>query len=353
MSRFFAALTATALLVLAPSARADDFPNRPITMIVPYAAGGSTDVIGRTLADRMGRELKQQVIVENVGGAGGTLGAGRVAKSAATGYTLLFHNMGHAAAPALYKALPFDPIADFEPIGLVADVPMILVGRNGLAPNTLAELIAYARANPGKLTIAHSGPGSTAQLCAMLLTSTLQTTLTNIPYRGTGPALQDMIGGQVDLICDQPVSTTSYLQSNLLKGYAVANPTRLPTLPAVPTFAEAGLPGFSLAVWHGLYAPDGHATRGHRDDRSGPSACAARPGAGAAFRRARHRAGRRRAHHAAGTASAAEVRGGSMGSVDQEVGRVRRMTHRARRTPRTKPSCTRSKTRFSKPSASS
>jgi tripartite-type tricarboxylate transporter receptor subunit TctC len=257
MSRLLAALAATVLAVLAGNSHADDFPTRTITMVVPYAPGGSTDVIARTLAERMSRELKQQVLVENIGGAGGTLGAARVAKAAGNGYTLLFHNMGHAAAPALYKSLSFDPVNDFEPIGLVADVPMILVGRKGLAPNTLAELIAEARANPGKLTLAHSGPGSTAQLCGMLLSSTLQISLTNIPYRGTGPALQDMISGHVDLICDQPVSTTGDLQANLLKGYAIANATRLPTLPSIPTFAEAGLPGFTLAVWHGLYAPKG------------------------------------------------------------------------------------------------
>ena len=239
------------------AAFAQDYPGKPITMVVPYAPGGSTDVLARILAETMSRDLKQPVIVENLGGAGGTVGSGRVAKAVPNGYTLLFHNMGLAAAPALYRTLSFDPIADFEPIGLVADVPMILVGRKDLPPVTLTELIAYARVHRDKLTFANSGPGSTAHLCAMLLMSQTQIELTSVPYRGTGPALQDLIGGQVDLLCDQPVSTAGHIQGKLLKAYAIANKTRIPVLPTVPTFSEAGLPGFELAVWHGLYAPKG------------------------------------------------------------------------------------------------
>ena len=239
------------------AAFAQDYPGKPITMVVPYAPGGSTDVLARILAETMSRDLKQPVIVENLGGAGGTVGSGRVAKAVPNGYTLLFHNMGLAAAPALYRTLSFDPIADFEPIGLVADVPMILVGRKDLPPVTLTELIAYARVHRDKLTFANSGPGSTAHLCAMLLMSQTQIELTSVPYRGTGPALQDLIGGQVDLLCDQPVSTAGHIQGKLLKAYAIANKIRIPVLPTVPTFSEAGLPGFELAVWHGLYAPKG------------------------------------------------------------------------------------------------
>ena len=239
------------------AALAQDYPAKPITMVVPYAPGGSTDVLARILAETMTRDLKQPVIVENLGGAGGTVGSGRVAKAVPNGYTLLFHNMGLAAAPALYRTLSFDPIADFEPIGLVADVPMILVGRKDLPPVTLTELIAYARVHRDKLTFANSGPGSTAHLCAMLLMSQTQIELTSVPYRGTGPALQDLIGGQVDLLCDQPVSTAGHIQGKLLKAYAIANKIRIPVLPTVPTFSEAGLPGFELAVWHGLYAPKG------------------------------------------------------------------------------------------------
>jgi tripartite-type tricarboxylate transporter receptor subunit TctC len=248
-----------ALLVLAGNlaANAQDFPSRPITIIVPYAPGGSTDVLGRTLAEAMGKELKTSVIIENVGGAGGTIGAARAGKATANGYTLLFHNMGHAAAPWLYRALTYDPVGDFEPIGLVADVPMILVGRKNLPARNLEELIAYIRAQKDKVAFAHAGNGSTTHLCSVLLTSTLQVEVTLVPYRGTGPALQDLISGQVDLLCDQPVATTGHLKSGLIKAYAIANKTRIPSLPDVPTFREAGLPGFEIEVWHGLYAPKG------------------------------------------------------------------------------------------------
>jgi tripartite-type tricarboxylate transporter receptor subunit TctC len=255
----FAQCLLPAVLALAGSlpAGAQDFPTRPITVIVPYAPGGSTDVLGRTLAEAMSKELKTPVILENVGGAGGTIGTARAAKSAPNGYTLLFHNMGHAAAPWLYRSLGYDPVNDFEPIGLVADVPMILVAKKNLPPKNLEELIAYVKTQKDKIAFAHAGNGSTTHLCSVLLSSTLQTEMTLVPYRGTGPALQDLISGQVDLLCDQPVATTGHLKSGLIKAYAIANRTRIPSLPDVPTFREAGLPGFEIEVWHGLYAPKG------------------------------------------------------------------------------------------------
>jgi tripartite-type tricarboxylate transporter receptor subunit TctC len=250
-------LAVAAALSGAMSANAQDFPARPITIIVPYAPGGSTDVLGRTLAEAMSKDLKTPVILENVGGAGGTIGTARAAKSAPSGYTLLFHNMGHAAAPWLYRSLAYDPLNDFEPIGLVADVPMILVGRKDLPARTLDELLAYIKTHQGKLTFAHAGNGSTTHLCSVLLMSTIQAEMTTVPYRGTGPALQDLISGQVDLLCDQPVATSGHLKSGLIKAFAIANKTRIPSLPDVPTFREAGLPGFEIEVWHGLYAPKG------------------------------------------------------------------------------------------------
>jgi len=248
-----------ALLTLAgsPPARAQEFPSRPITIIVPYAPGGSTDVLGRTLAEAMSKELKTPVILENVGGAGGTIGTSRAAKSTANGYTLLFHNMGHAAAPWLYRSLNYDPLNDFEPIGLVADVPMILVAKKNLPARNLEELVAHVRSQKDKVAFAHAGNGSTTHLCSVLLMSTIQVEMTLVPYRGTGPALQDLISGQVDLLCDQPVATTGHLKSGLIKAYAIANKTRIPSLPDVPTFREAGLQGFEIEVWHGLYAPKG------------------------------------------------------------------------------------------------
>ena len=257
--RGFAKGLLVSVLALAGSlpAGAQDFPSRPITIIVPYAPGGSTDVLGRTLAEAMSKELKTPVILENVGGAGGTIGTARAAKSTANGYTLLFHNMGHAAAPWLYRSLSYDPLNDFEPIGLVADVPMILVAKKNLPAKNLEELTAYVRGQKDKMAFAHAGNGSTTHLCSVLLMSTLQVEMTLVPYRGTGPALQDLISGQVDLLCDQPVATTGHLKGGLIKAYAIANKTRIPSLPEVPTFREAGLPGFEIEVWHGLYAPKG------------------------------------------------------------------------------------------------
>lgn len=233
------------------------FPDKPVTLIIPYAAGGSTDVIARVLAEAMSRDLGQQVIVDNAGGAGGTIGTGKVVRAQNDGYTLLLHNMGIATAPALYPKLPFDVNRDLEPISLVGDVPMILVGNKTFAPATVEDLIKYMKAKPGEVRFAHAGVGATSHLCAMLLNQTAGTTASMVPYRGTGPALQDVVAGNVDVICDQPVATGPHIQAGLLKAYAVATKTRVPTMPNVPTFTESGLPGFELAVWHGIYAPKG------------------------------------------------------------------------------------------------
>jgi tripartite-type tricarboxylate transporter receptor subunit TctC len=205
----------------------------------------------------MSELLKQQVILETVGGAGGTIGAARAAKAAPNGYTILFHNMAQASAPALYRKLPYDPVADFEPIGLVTDVPMILVARKDFPPKDVKELLAYLKANKDKVTFANAGVGATSHMCGMLFMNAIQTDLTTVPYKGTGPALNDLMGGQVDLLCDQPAATSSHIKSGRIKAYAVATKARVPSLPDVPTFAESGLQGFELVVWHGLYAPKG------------------------------------------------------------------------------------------------
>ncbi|HQN14270.1 MAG TPA: tripartite tricarboxylate transporter substrate-binding protein [Quisquiliibacterium sp.] len=243
--------------VAAPPAHAQDYPARPITMVIPFPVGGSTDVLGRMLAASMSRSLQQQVVVENTGGAGGTVGAARVARARADGYTVLFHNMAHATAPALYRTLPYDPAGAFEPVGLVADVPMILVARKNFPARDFKELQAYARTSPDKINFANAGIGATSHLCGMLLMSAMQTDLTTVPFKGTGPALNDLIGGQVDLLCDQPASTAGHIAAGAIRALAVAHRTRLPSLPDVPTFDESGLKGFELSVWHGLYAPKG------------------------------------------------------------------------------------------------
>lgn len=239
------------------SLAATAFPTKPVTIVVPYAAGGSTDVLARVLAEAMARDLAQPVIVENAGGAGGTIGTARVTRAQNDGHTLLLHNMGVATAPALYSKLSFDVKKDLEPIALAGDVPMILVRNKNFAPATLADLIKKLKAEPGTVKFAHAGIGATSHLCAMLINQTLGTTVTMVPYRGTGPALQDLIAGNVEVTCDQPVSTGPHIQAGLIKAYAMATKERLATMPDVPTFSEAGMPGFELAVWHGLYAPKG------------------------------------------------------------------------------------------------
>ena len=252
----WAALLLFSVLVGTASAQSE-FPSRPLTMVIPFPPAGSTDVLGRILAQSMSKYLQQSVIVENTGGAGGTIGAARVARAQPDGYTVLFHNMAHASAPALYAKLAYDPVADFEPIGLVADVPMILVSRRDLPTSSLQEVLSFAKANPGKLNFATAGVGATSHLCEALMTSVTGAKWTSVPYKGTGPALNDLLAGQVDVICDQPASTLGHLKSGGLKPIAVATRSRLKSLPEVPTFAESGVPGFELAVWHGLYAPRG------------------------------------------------------------------------------------------------
>jgi len=234
-----------------------DYPNKPITVIIPFPPAGSTDVLGRILAQYMGKSLNQTVLVENTGGAGGTIGAAKVARAPADGYTLLFHNMAHASAPALYAKLSYDPATDFEPIGYVNAVPMILVAKKGFAFDEIKGVVGYAKSNPGKINFANAGIGSTSHLCDVLLQYTTGANWLDIPYKGTGPALNDLLGGQVDMICDQPASTLGHIKSANLKPIAVATSTRLKILPDVPTFAESGLPGFELAVWHAIYAPKG------------------------------------------------------------------------------------------------
>jgi tripartite-type tricarboxylate transporter receptor subunit TctC len=250
------ALSALALAVGGASFAAE-FPSKPITIIVPFSAGGPTDTVARLLAQAMGADLKQTVIVENVAGAGGTVGAGRVARSDPDGYTLFLHHIGQSTAPALYKKLPYDAVNDFAPIGLVTDVPMTLVARANFPAKDMKELIAYVKANKDKVTYANAGLGAASHLCGMLFMTAIDTDLTTVPYKGTGPAMNDLLGGKVDFMCDQTTNTTSQIKAGKIKVYAVTTKKRVPSLPDVPTTAEAGLPTFEVTVWHGLYAPKG------------------------------------------------------------------------------------------------
>lgn len=243
-------------LSFAGSAMAQDYPSKPITVVVPFAAGGPTDTVARLVAEVMSQDLGQQVVVQNVGGAGGTLGAGQVATAANDGYTLLLHHIGMSTAPTLYRSLPYDPTTDFAPIGLITAVPMTLVAKKDFEPSTLEELVAYVKANGENITYAHAGIGSASQLCGMLFMDAMDTQMTTVPYQGSGPAMTDIIGGQIDMICDQTTNTTSQIQAGEVKAYAVTSPERLGNLPDLPTTAESGL-DLEIGVWHGLYAPAG------------------------------------------------------------------------------------------------
>jgi tripartite-type tricarboxylate transporter receptor subunit TctC len=240
-----------------PAYAAEPYPSKVVTIVVPFTAGGPTDTVARLLSQAMGAALNTQIIVENVDGAGGTMGANRVAKAAPDGYTLFLHHIGHSTAPSLYRKLPYNSITDFEPIGLINEVPMTLVAKKDFPAKDLKELIAYVKANKEKVNLANAGLGAASHLCGMLFMSAIQTDLTTIPYKGTGPAMNDLLGGQVDIMCDQTTNTTSQIKGGKIKVYGVTTKKRVASLPDVPTLSEAGLPNFEVSVWHALYAPKG------------------------------------------------------------------------------------------------
>lgn len=256
LKSFAAAAAVIAALGLAPASAAD-YPTRAITMIVPFSAGGPTDTVTRLVAESMSKDLGQQIVVENVGGAGGTLGAGRVAKADPDGYTLLLHHIGMATSASLYRKLPYDTLNAFDYVGLVTDVPMTLVSRSDFEPKDLKGLIEYVKANKDTVTYANAGVGAASHLCGMLFMSKIETPLTTVPYKGTGPAMTDLVGKQVDFMCDQTTNTTNQIKSGKIKAYTTTTTKRVPSLPDVPTAAEAGLPGFEVGIWHGVYAPKG------------------------------------------------------------------------------------------------
>ncbi len=259
--RLFKPLAAMLLagIVAAPlsSGQAQDYPNNTITVIVPFSAGGPTDTVTRLVAEAMSANLGQQVIVENVGGAGGTVGAARAAKAEPDGYTLLLHHIGMATSATLYRKLPYDPKTAFAPVGLVTEVPMVLIARKDFPPNNLQELITYVKEHKDEVTYANAGIGAASHLCGMLFMQAIQTPLTTVPYKGTGPAMTDLIGGQVDFLCDQTTNTTNQIKAGEVKAYGVFTDQRLANLPDLPTVKEGGVDGLSFAIWHGLYAPAG------------------------------------------------------------------------------------------------
>jgi tripartite-type tricarboxylate transporter receptor subunit TctC len=248
---------AAAVSLFAAGASAQGYPERTITMVVPFAAGGPTDTVARLVAESMSKDLGQQIVVENVGGAGGTLGAGRVAAADPDGYTILLHHIGMATSATLYRKLAYDTLNAFEYVGLVTDVPMTIVARKDFEPADLKSLVEYVKANKDKVTYANAGIGAASHLCGMMFMSAIQTPLTTVPYKGTGPAMTDLLGGQVDIMCDQTTNTTKQIQGGTIKAYAVTSPKRLDVLKDVPTAVEGGLPGFEVGIWHGVYTPKG------------------------------------------------------------------------------------------------
>jgi tripartite-type tricarboxylate transporter receptor subunit TctC len=254
MKKFLLAAAVAALSL--PAFAQDDYPSRAITLVVPFSAGGPTDTVTRLIAGPMSETLGQEIVVQNVTGAGGTVAAGQVANAEPDGYTVLIHHIGMSTAPTLYAGLPYNPLEDFETVGLVTEVPMTIIGRKDLEPNTLQELIDYVKANADTITYANAGVGAASQLCGLLFMEAIDTKVTEVPYQGTGPALTDLVGGQVDFMCDQTTNTTGQIQGGEVKAYAVTAPERLESLPDLPTTAEAGL-DFDLSIWHGLYVPAG------------------------------------------------------------------------------------------------
>src|SRR5215218_7180564 len=247
-----------ALTLGVAQAVAQDYPARPVTVIVPFAAGGPTDVIARIVGDHMSKTLGQTLVIENVVGAGGTTGITRAKRAKNDGYTIAMGHLGtHAAAPALYPNLAYDPVADFEPIGLVAGTPILILARKDFAPKDLKEFVTYVKANETKLNAAHAGVGSVSNVSCELLNSVLGIKPIGVPFNGTGPAMNALVAGQVDYMCDQIVNAVPQINGGTIKAYAVATAERNPSLPDVPTTTEAGLPAFQAQAWNAIFAPKG------------------------------------------------------------------------------------------------
>ncbi len=233
------------------------YPNRNVTMLVPYAAGGPTDTVARVTAQAMGKPLGQTIVVENRPSAGGILAPETVKNAKPDGYTILIHHIGMATTPALYRQLRFNPLTDFDYIGLINDVPMTIIARQNFPAKDFKEFLAYIKANKDKVTYANAGIGAASHLCGMLFMSAIQTDVLTVPYKGTAPAMNDLLGGTVDFMCDQTTNTTTQIKAGKVKVYGVTSAKRVPSLPDVPTMIEQGLKDFEVGIWHGLYAPKG------------------------------------------------------------------------------------------------
>lgn len=261
MKKLFQSLLPVALAAAAFSAGAQDFPgSKPITLIVPFSAGGPTDRVARDLAEALRKPLGNvTIVVDNAAGAGGSIGANKVAKAANDGHTLLVHHIGMATMPTLVRNIPFNVENDFEYVGMINDVPMTVIGKPTLPANNYKEMVAWVNQNKGKINLGNAGIGSASHLCGMLFQQALGVEMTAVPYKGTGPAMTDLMGGQIDLMCDQTTNTTSQIEGKKVKAFAVTSPQRLTTaaLKDLPTMQEMGAKGFNVSIFHGLYAPKG------------------------------------------------------------------------------------------------
>ena len=255
MKRFL--VTVVGAMALAGPALAQTYPEKPVTILVPAAAGGPSDTVTRIVADAMAKTLGGEIVIQIMGGAGGTLGAAQVAKAPADGYTLLLYHIGVATSASLYENLPYDPGEAFAGIGQVADVPMTVIARKDFEPADVGALIAHLRQNGSEVTYAHAGIGAASHLCGMLLMQEIGTQLIEVPYPGTGPALTDVVGGQVDMICDQSTNTLGQIKSGEVKAYAVTTLDPVSVLPDLPTLDDSGMQGFEVSAWHALWAPKG------------------------------------------------------------------------------------------------
>ncbi len=233
------------------------YPNKPITLILPAASGGPSDTVARLIAESMTKTLGQNVVVENVGGASGTLGMARVAKAAPDGYTVAVWHIAHATAPALYDNLKYDVVEDFDHLGRITDVPMTLVSKADLPPKNVTELLTWIRDNKDKATYGHAGVGSASHLCMLMLMKELGVQINGIPYRGTGPAMNDLLGGQFDVMCDQTTNTTNQIKENRIKGFAVTTKSKVSSLPELPPLDAGAVKGFEVSAWHAMWAPKG------------------------------------------------------------------------------------------------
>jgi len=251
------AIIAVALAMISSTALAQSYPSRPITLLVPFAAGGPTDTVARVTAQSMSKLIGQPIIIENALGAGGTIAATRASRAEPDGYTVLIHHIGMATAATLYRKLAYDTKTAFAPIGLVTNAPMTVIGRPDLPPNTLAELVAYIKTNGDKMTFGNAGLGAASHLCGMLFMRAVDKQILAVPYKGNGPVMNDILAKQIDLTCDQTTNTTGPIAAKLVKSYAITTKSRLASMPDLPTADEAGLKDFEVAAWHGLYAPKG------------------------------------------------------------------------------------------------